>query len=106
MLGLGEPDRTAVLLRFYEGLAPREIARRLAVPIETARMRMTRGLEQVRASLVAADAGRREDLRGWLLPISLLAPSGPPLVAIVSAVVATALLAFVTWAFASGPWSH
>ena len=51
VLALAEPLRDAVLLRFYEGLPPREIARRLAVPVETARTRVKRGVEQVRARL-------------------------------------------------------
>jgi RNA polymerase sigma-70 factor (ECF subfamily) len=37
LLELSEPQRSALLLRFYEGLPPREIARRLGVPVETAR---------------------------------------------------------------------
>lgn len=43
--------RTAVQLRFLEGLRPAEIARRLRVPAETIRSRIHRGLEQMRGVL-------------------------------------------------------
>ena len=45
---LAEPYRTVVVLRFYEGLKPREIARRLGVPVETVRTRIRRGLTLLR----------------------------------------------------------
>ena len=52
LLELDAPHREALLLRFYEGLPPREIARRLEVPVETARTRVKRGLERLRARLL------------------------------------------------------
>lgn len=48
---LEEPYRTAVLLRYFEDLAPREIARRLGVPASTVRTHIERGLERVRGRL-------------------------------------------------------
>ncbi|MCA8940966.1 MAG: RNA polymerase sigma factor, partial [Planctomycetes bacterium] len=53
-----EPYRTAVLLRYFEQLTPREIAERLGIPASTVRTRIERGLEQVRGRL------ERRDVRG------------------------------------------
>lgn len=63
--GLSEPYRTAVLLRFYEGLPPREVAARTGVGTETARKRVQRGIEQLRASLDRT-AGNRA---AWAVPL-------------------------------------
>lgn len=48
---LEEPFRSAVVHRFLDGLPPREIARRLGIPVETARSRVRRGLVALRARL-------------------------------------------------------
>src|SRR5258705_644359 len=48
---LEEPYRSALVLRYFEDLPPREVARRLKVPVETARTRIKRGLEMLRARL-------------------------------------------------------
>ena len=63
VMGLEEPYRTAILLRFLEELPPREIARRLDVPVETVRTRVTRGIERLRKRL---DADHGGDGRAWL----------------------------------------
>ena len=47
VMELDEPYRSAVLLRFWEDLAPREIGKRTGVPVETARTRIKRGIEQL-----------------------------------------------------------
>jgi RNA polymerase sigma-70 factor (ECF subfamily) len=65
---LREPYREAVLLRFFEGLSPTEIAARTGVPPATARTRLHRGLALLR------DALERRDPGGWL-------PALAPLVA-------------------------
>lgn len=59
VLALDEPFRTAVLLRFFEGLPPREVARRTGVPVETARTRLRRALARLRQRLgeTTDDAG-------------------------------------------------
>jgi len=51
VLTLDEPYRQAVLLRYYEDLPPREIARLLDLPVETVRTHVKRGLERLRARL-------------------------------------------------------
>ena len=48
---LPEPYRTVVLLRYWEGLPPREIARRRALPLATVKSQIQRGLERLRAVL-------------------------------------------------------
>lgn len=60
---LPEAMREVVLLRFYEGLPPRAIARRLGVPINTVRTRLQRAKERLRAAL---DAGFGDRSR-WVL---------------------------------------
>src|SRR5262245_47406018 len=62
---LDEPYRTAVLLRFWEGLPPREVARCTDVPVETARTRIKRGVERLR-QVLDERAGNR---RAWLVPL-------------------------------------
>jgi len=60
---LDEPLRTVVLLRFFEGLPPREVARRTGVPVETARTRQKRAVERLRQILDERPGGRR----AWVL---------------------------------------
>jgi RNA polymerase sigma-70 factor (ECF subfamily) len=63
VMQLDEPYRTTILLRFFEELPPREIARRLDVPVETVRTRVGRGLAKLRAVLDDEYGG---DGRAWL----------------------------------------
>lgn len=58
VLSLDEPYRTAVLLRFFEGLPPRQIASRQGVPVATVRTRLQRALVRLRDQLGVADGGR------------------------------------------------
>jgi RNA polymerase sigma factor (sigma-70 family) len=81
LLALAEPYRTALLLRFFEELPPRAIAKRTGAPVETVRTRIKRGLELLRAELVrrrgegARAAGRPEAAREWgVALIGLLDP--------------------------------
>jgi RNA polymerase sigma factor (sigma-70 family) len=54
VMKLEEPYRTALLLRFFEDLEPREMARRLDCSVETVRSQVRRGLAILRARLDAA----------------------------------------------------
>ena len=65
---LREPYREVVLLRFYEGLPPREVARRLGRPVQTVHTQTKRGLAMVRQAL---QRDRKQDLRSLLLLLSL-----------------------------------
>jgi RNA polymerase sigma factor (sigma-70 family) len=51
VLALSEPYRSTILLRFFEGLSPTEIARRTATPIDTVKARLRRGLARLRSDL-------------------------------------------------------
>ena len=53
-------QREAIRLRYYEGLPPRAIARRLDVPLETVYTRLQRGLRELRAVLGPRRAGDLE----------------------------------------------
>ena len=54
---LREPYREALLLRYFEGCAPAEVATRTGVPYETAKARLRRGRQILRARL-AQDGDR------------------------------------------------
>ncbi len=78
VLGLPEPYQGVVLLRFFEDLAPTEIAARLGIPAPTVRTRLRRALAQLREQL---DDGHDGDRRAWclaLLPIAGFAPASGP----------------------------
>ncbi len=77
VIGLAEPYRSTVLARFFEDMPPREIARRMEVPVETVRTRLKRGLAQLRELLDAKYGG---DRRSWGLALAPLAVKGGVLV--------------------------
>jgi hypothetical protein len=56
---LEEPYQEAVLLRYYEGLSPKEIAARTSAPIATVRSRLQRALDQLRSRLDRESGGDR-----------------------------------------------
>ena len=66
---LDGPSREVVVLHYYDGLAPREIADRLGLPGSTVRARLRRALERLRGRL-DQDAGGREV---WALALAPLA---------------------------------
>ncbi|MBI1850322.1 MAG: sigma-70 family RNA polymerase sigma factor [Planctomycetes bacterium] len=73
VLALDEPYRGTMLLRYLDGLPPREVARRLNVPVETVRSRIKHALEVLRARLDREHGG---DRRAWglaLIPFAALA---------------------------------
>ena len=67
---LDEPYRSTLLLRFYEDLPPREVARRTGVPVETARTRIKRGLALLREDLDRRSSGDRSAWMSALLPLA------------------------------------
>jgi RNA polymerase sigma-70 factor (ECF subfamily) len=69
VLALDEPYRSTVLQRFYEGLAPAEIARRSGAPAGTVRSRLKRALDELRARL-DRDLGGRDAWTLALLPLA------------------------------------
>jgi RNA polymerase sigma-70 factor (ECF subfamily) len=69
VLELAEPYRSAIVLRFLDGMATVEIARRQGVPRKTVETRLRRALVQLRGRLDSLHAG---DRRAWglaLLPL-------------------------------------
>jgi hypothetical protein len=74
VLALDEPYRSTVLLCYFEGLAPSEIARRQGLPAGTVRWRLCEALARLRARLEAAYGERRR----WQLLLLPLAPSPAP----------------------------
>ncbi|MDB4965528.1 MAG: hypothetical protein JWN44_1217 [Myxococcales bacterium] len=72
---LDEPYRTTVLLRYFEDLAPSDIAERLGIPAGTVRWRLKRGLDQLRSQLDGTHANRRSS---WILTMTALERSGKP----------------------------
>lgn len=69
VLDLDEIYRDPILLRYYEDCPPREIARRLGLPVETVRTRLKRGLAQLRKDLDALYGG---DGRSWCIALLLV----------------------------------
>jgi len=70
VIELNEPYRTVVLLRYYHGLAPAEIAARRGLPGATVRTQLRRGLERLRCRL---DDENQGDRRAWMAALSPLA---------------------------------
>jgi RNA polymerase sigma-70 factor (ECF subfamily) len=66
VVALEEPYRAAILLRYFEGLAVEEVARRTSSPLETTRSRLKRGVTRLRERL-ARELG--SDERPWHLAL-------------------------------------
>ncbi|MCE9596171.1 MAG: sigma-70 family RNA polymerase sigma factor [Planctomycetes bacterium] len=62
---LDEPFRTAVRLRYFDGLRPNQIAAKLGVPLATVDSRLVRGLERLRERL-----DRRGGRERWLAALA------------------------------------
>jgi RNA polymerase sigma factor (sigma-70 family) len=76
VLGLGEPYRTTVLLRYFEDLAPAEIARRTGEPAGTVRWRLNEAMRRLRAELAAKEGP--QDAGGALRALAPLLPAPAP----------------------------
>lgn len=94
------PDhyRTAIYLRFHEGLPPREIARRMDVPVETIRSRVQRGLAHMRRDLDQEFGGRES----WAIVLLPFAGSGREFTSLGWAALAAGVVLSLTLAVA---WS-
>jgi RNA polymerase sigma factor (sigma-70 family) len=107
VLALTEPYRATVLLRWFENLPPREIARRSDVPTETVRTRLKRANAMLRERLDRAHGGDRAtwavSLHAFVFPKAPLAAAS----AIVGAFLMTTVLkvlAVVACVFLGGLW--
>ncbi len=75
MEALREPYRTAIYLRYREGIGATDIAERTATPVKTVRTRLHRGLSELREELDSLTRDRRT----WLASLTPLAfPGGMP----------------------------
>lgn len=72
VMELDEPYRSTILLRFWEDLAPRQVAQRMGVPVETVRTRVKRALAMLRGRLDSEFGGRR----AWLVPVAAFSSWG------------------------------
>ena len=75
VMELPEPFRATVLMRFFDDLPQREIARRTGVPVATVNSRLQRGLARLRARMDAAHGGDRAAWSAAL--VVLVAGQGP-----------------------------
>ena len=66
---LDEPGRSAIVWRYFDGLPPREIAKRQGVSVRTIESRLRRARETLRARLDDSFGGTRETWCALLLPI-------------------------------------
>ena len=74
-MGLDDPYRGALVMRYMEGCAYRDLAARCGVSEDTVRTRLRRGLQILRARMDAHYGGRR----AWALPLQTwaAAPRAP-----------------------------
>ena len=70
LLVLDEPVRETLVLRYFESLAPRDIAQRMGLPVETVRTRIKRALKKLRRGLDDSFCG---DRRAWSAALAPLA---------------------------------
>ncbi|MBN2492794.1 MAG: RNA polymerase sigma factor [Planctomycetes bacterium] len=70
VIDLTEPYRSAILLRFYEGLSIEQIAARQRAPAGTVKTHLRRGLELLRRRLDAAHEGSRSRWLSALAPLA------------------------------------
>jgi len=68
LLALDEPFRTALVLRYLDGLSSIQVAERLGVSHDAARQRISRGLARLREKLDREHEGGRAGWMGALLP--------------------------------------
>jgi RNA polymerase sigma-70 factor (ECF subfamily) len=71
VLELGEPTRSAILLRYFEGLPPRDIAVRQNLSLDAVKSRLARGLAQLRKRMALDD---ERNAGAWLALLGMRAP--------------------------------
>jgi RNA polymerase sigma-70 factor (ECF subfamily) len=81
VMALDDLYRDAILLRFFEGLPPADIARSLGVPLETVRTRIKRGLILLRGRLDAEFGTDGREGISALTPLLMLGGKAPVAIA-------------------------
>lgn len=76
VLTLPAEMRDVVVLRFFENLPPRAIAKRLSIPVETVRTRHKRAIARLREELDATTDGGRAAWSAALVPFAMPAAQG------------------------------
>ncbi len=61
VLQLDEPYRSPLLLRYFDGLPPRAIAQRLAIPVATVHTRLARAVEKLRERILTSRGAERSE---------------------------------------------
>lgn len=92
VLALGEPSKSVVMMRFFEGLMPQEIARRQGVPLATVKSRLQRALQTLRASL--SRGSQRDGGAAWRAGLVALVGNQPIVAALGSGAAGTAATSF------------
>ena len=98
VLALEEPYRSTILLRFFEGLASHEIARRTRTPAATVRVRLKRGLDSLRQEMCRQTD---TDARGLALALVPVATSPRRLVLPSLVLISRALIVSTTFKIAA-----
>lgn len=70
VLDLEEPFKTVLVLRFYQGLTPTEIAQRTDTAVGTVHSRLSRAVARLKARLDAEEGGDRRAWIAGLLPLA------------------------------------
>lgn len=74
VVSLREPYRSAIILRYYQNIPPREIAKQLDIPVESVKTRLKRGLTQLRKQLDEVSGGEPNRWAMVLAPLVGLVP--------------------------------
>lgn len=110
VLQLEEPLRSALVLRYYEGLSSAQIAQRTGSNENTVRWRIKRGLEQLRQRLDRRHGGDRSAWVGLLTPLALpaerVAPSAAGVAGLLAALATCVLVLLSLWWWRSGASSR
>ncbi len=77
VLDLEEPFKTALVLRFYEGLGPQAISERLGIPVGTVHSRIARAMARLKQRLDDEEQGDRRKWIAAFLPLAGLKRAAP-----------------------------
>lgn len=97
---LPEPYRTAMLLRWVDGLSPSTIAEHLGEPAGTVRSRLSRGMELLKTRLDQSHGTRR----GWALALVPAAAHAIPGALAMKGTIKLAIAAVALIAMGTGGW--